>query len=179
MPSSCSSLLNSSRRARTRINANERSLQDRNRDCTVTQGYAAPVPGYARPGLVEPTFQVELRCVVVVVLMCAQRERARRGFSTRGEQASTSLAVEKVSGVLPVSARVLNGIERRNDSRARRAQVCAIVWRSVEREGPSIPDTDKQCRVSTRGDGTACSSAMRVDWYLQRIARRLPSSGTP
>ena len=78
MQLSCSSLLRSSRRARTRITANERSLQDRNRDCTVTQGYAAPVPGYARPGLVEPTFQAELRCVVVVVLMCAQRERARR-----------------------------------------------------------------------------------------------------
>ena len=86
MPSSCSSLLNSSRRARTRITANERSLQDRNRDCTVTQGYAAPVPGYARPGLVEPTFQVgrqrmraNLLRVVVTLWWTkrAQRERAR------------------------------------------------------------------------------------------------------
>ena len=83
------------------------------------------------------------------------------------------------TGVLPVGACAVNNVRRRNDSRPRRAQVCATVWRSVEREAPNNPDTDKQCRVSTRGDGTACSSAMRVAWQFRRISRRLPSSGTP
>jgi len=103
-----------------------------------------------------------------------------------GEQASTSHAVERCQEPPSTTYRALDRLTlggsrhlRRNDSSPRRAQVCATVWRSVEREAPDNPDTDKQCRVSTPGDGTACSSAMRVDWYFQRIARRLPSSGTP
>jgi len=39
---------------------------------------------------------------------------------------------------------------------------CATAWRSVAREAPNDSDTDKQCRFSTHGDDTACSSATRV-----------------